>query len=87
MGFTAAEIRKQMADKGQREADQEAERTGTQKPRNTCIHPPTRGVRCTMFKGAKPMHVTYCEDCGAMGPAGGIPTLGSWVDPQSFRQS
>ena len=86
MGFTAAEIRKRMAEEGKQAEEIEAERNGTAKPRNACTHPVPRGVRCTMFKGAKPMHVTYCEDCGAMGPASGIPTLGSWVSPDSYRQ-
>jgi len=84
MGYTAAEIRKQMAEKGRREAEIEAERTGNVKPRNACTHPPERGVRCTFFKGARPMHVTYCQDCGAIGPAAGIPTLDQWVNPSYF---
>ena len=85
MGSTAAEIQRKMRDAAKDEADAEAERNGTLKPRNACTHPPQRGVRCVMYKGAKPMNVTYCEMCGAMGPAAGVPTLGQWVNNETFR--
>jgi hypothetical protein len=75
-----------MRDQADKEKEEEAERNGTQKPLNECKHPAPSGVRTTMYKGPKPMTVTYCQDCGAIGPGAGIPTIGHWISPTFFRQ-
>lgn len=86
MPFKPSEVLANLRNKAETESMAEQERLGTAPPRNECTHPPASGVRCTFYKGGKPLHVTYCEECGSIGPAAGTPTLGEWVHARVFRR-
>lgn len=84
-GFTRAEIMGGIRQQQATEEQAEAEKRGTLLPVNDCPHKSV--VRATLFKGPKPLHVSYCEDCGALGPTTATPSLGAWVSPRGvFRQ-
>jgi len=86
MGLTKAEALSRHSDKVKEAQDLEDERNGTALPANTCPHSASSLVRGVIYKGPKPMQVTYCEACGALGPAGGSPTLATWVSPLTFKR-
>lgn len=86
MPLTKAEVLAREAGKNSEATNAEAERLGTAKPSNECQHPVQSSSRAVLYKGPKPLQVTYCEACGAMGPASGVPTLGAWVSPLTFKR-
>lgn len=53
---------------------------------SSCLHGGTSHQtthRATLFKGAAPLNVMYCEDCGAIGPTQAPPTIGEWIKPRA----